>query len=213
VPLQHLENPAQLTTLSPDELVAYCYPLLRKAGFTRGSDRFKRVWQNIPSVLAEIAAEWQHDGRLDGRAVSFDEYIAARLALAIHELDQQQNPHLYDDHRYYRPENHTLPLCIEIDGEETLRQLPIGPDSDAATVYTTTQSSFADRLQETMRSSALEVASQTHLLEATRLVRNGELTNTYRFTRFLLGSRNEARARPATAAFLEIRDAEDTFML
>lgn len=121
-----LDDPAELARLSSTELLVRVRPLLAKAGLTSPRERFRRVEPNVPSVCAELAAEWQRSPLLSGRRVSFGEYLAARLAARLRALDREQHPELSDPHRRYLPQRAPLPLPPQafvgdaVDGETAL---------------------------------------------------------------------------------------------
>src|SRR5438105_2874469 len=108
-----IEDPADLERLSTGDLADSVWPLVRRGGKAATSKAWReRVAENIPSLCAELAAEWKLSPRLHGREVGFGEYFAAKVGWKLHQLDRQQNPHLYDGHGTYRPEQETLPLYL-----------------------------------------------------------------------------------------------------
>src|SRR5437879_1652274 len=95
-----ISHPAQLETLSADELFASVRPLLRTGGLTANPGRLARIRPNVSSVCFELGANWTAAPFLNGRRVDFEEYLAVLLCRQLHTLDRQQHPHLYPDGRF-----------------------------------------------------------------------------------------------------------------
>jgi len=200
-----LTHPSELNTLSVRELISRVRPILRKGGLTTNPQRWRRIRENIPSTLAELSAKWEQAPRLNDRPISFREYIATLLCSALHELDQQQNPHLYDHHRNYRPERETLPL---IDEQETPRPL-LHPPMDPAALLLAKHTTPEERLQHSLNAGGVHTASQAGILDARDRFNRGTITTPYALKRALGATREEARLTPATAALIQLEDLRD----
>jgi hypothetical protein len=162
------------------------------------------VRDNIPSACAEVALEWKRSPRLQGRQVGFAEYLAARLYAKLHELDQEQHPHLYDDHRKYRPERETLPLYEERAGEEQLAAgAPLVPDPCQAQFEQ--DADPRERMRQALRSANIAVASHAGVLRANDSFNSGQLSTPYRLALALGKSTLEAHNQPATDAYHQLQ--------
>jgi hypothetical protein len=210
-----LTDPAELNTLSAPELVSRVYPILWKGGLTANPQRFARIRENVPSVLAELASDWRRSPQLNDRRVRFDEYVVVRLCAALHELDQHQNPHLYDHHRIYHPKRETLSFA---EGEEPIQEevLPVARRPlDPALALLAKHTTPNERLQHALTNMGVHPASQPGVWQARDKFNKGEITKPYGLTRALGGTREQARSTPATAAFirLEVLRDDTTFEL
>ena len=200
-----LTHPSELNTLSVRELISRVRPILKKGGLTTNPHRWRRIQENIPSTLAELSAKWEQAPQLNGRPISFREYIATLLCSALHELDQEQNPHLYDHHRNYRPERETLPLIDEQETPLPVLHRSIDPAAMLLAKYTTPE----ERLQDSLNARGVHTASQAGIWDARDRMNDGTLTTPYALKRALGGTREEARTTPATAAFIQLEDLRD----
>jgi hypothetical protein len=201
---RRIDDPSELDSLSAVELVKRVRPLLERGGLRSKKERLERVRENIPSACAELALEWKRSPRLRGRQVGFGEYLAARLCAKLHELDQAQHPHLYDDHRNYRPERETLPLYEERAGEE---QLVAGGAAvpDLAQAQLEQDAAASERIREALRNANIAVASQPGVLRAYYDFNSGQISTPYRLARALGNSTLEARNHPATGPYLALQ--------
>jgi hypothetical protein len=197
---RRIEDPRELESLGPDELYARVRPLLRRLAGTR--ERLARVRDNIPSACAELAREWKRSPRLRGREVGFGEYLAAHLCAKLHELDQAQHPHLYDEHRKYRPERETLPLYEKRDGDERpLAGAPVVPDLSQAREQ---ELDPPEQLQLALTAAGIAPASQPGVFALAAGFQSGSISSPYLTARAQGYSSFEARNHPATAVYLAL---------
>jgi hypothetical protein len=200
-----LTHPSELNTLSVRELISRVRPILKKGGLTTNPHRWRRIRENIPSTLAELSAKWEQTPRLNDRPISFGEYVATMLCSALHELDQEQNPHLYDHHRNYRVERETLPLIDEQETPLPVLQRPIDPAAMLLAKHTTQE----ELLQNSFNAGGVHTASQVDIWDARDRFNQGAITTPYALKRALGATRDEARTTPATAAFIQLEDLRD----
>lgn len=198
-----LTNPAELATLSHRELIARVRPILNRGGLTANPDRWKRIQDDIPSVVAELTLQWQQLQASDPDRPPYREYIATRLCAALHELDQKQHPHLYDHHRNYLPQQQTLPL-IEDDDSAALTTFATPADPALALIARGTTPD--DDLQQALNDCGIHAASQAGVLQALNAYNLGSITSPHSLTRALGNSRAQARKTPATSAFIQLED-------
>ncbi len=187
-----IRDPAELELLSPGEQLARVLPLLRHGGLDTG-ERFERLRDNIPGALSELALEWGQSSRLQGRDVSFQEYVAVCLCTKLHALDQEQYPHLYDSHRRYHPETEEMPLEDDALG---VSQTTDAPGGVAAGEY------WRDSLASVLSGASILAASQPGVFAALDGLEGGKVKTPYLFSRAVGLSSSEANQRPATAAYL-----------
>jgi hypothetical protein len=206
---RRLTDPAELERFTAEELFLLLRPLLAKGRLAATRQRLERVRPNLPSVCAELAAEWRRSPLLAGRRVGFADFLAARLCTRLHELDQEQYPELYDGHRRYRPEREPLSLSEAGFGQQA------AGDSDAlnqaggarttntgAREQSAAATSWYPGLEQAMQAQRLAAASQAHLLGALAHLGRGETRSPYRFQRSLGYSTLEAHNHPATSTYL-----------
>jgi len=196
-----LRDPSELEQLTPAELFLRVRPLLRRGGLCSNRERLERVLPNLPSVSAELAAGWRLRPFLNGVAVGFGDYLAARLCTRLHQLDQEQYPELYDNHRRYQPDAVPGPLPDEAGIEThslitTDRPLDEHRDID----------DWRHSLQQALESANIAAASQAALLTALDALERGEITSPYRLQRALGNGPLDARQRPATSTYLAARE-------
>jgi hypothetical protein len=202
-----IRDPDELGSLTASELFQRLLPLLRHGNLLSNPQRRERICLNLASVCFELAADWKRSPTLSGRRVGFADYFAARLCSCVRELDQEQCPELYDEHRRFCPEAAPAPL----------EEQPIQARVDRAAVgswaawqaHGAAATSGCDRLEQTLRAQNVPVASQTAVLETFAGLAAGSITSPYRFSCSLGRTSLEARNRPATAAYIQALELID----
>jgi hypothetical protein len=193
---EKVSSPEDVATLHARELLRRVRPLLRKAGFTTNDARFRRISQNVPSVLWELAAEWQSSPLLGRRPVEFDEYIAARLCNHLHTLDRQQHRHLYPGGRY-APEREPLPL----DEAQFIGRMPSYGLLATSTPY--------QRIADAMTTSHIAAASYSEVFARLDARQQQEPITEHTWRIRDGASRELARRTPATEVIRYIKDIFD----
>ena len=97
-----------LFRLEPERLRRHVYPLLRRHRLTSPHVPFStaaRHDERIFLTVFELWDAWMLDPTLDGRRVSFGEYLAARLRSMSIRLDRQEEPDLYRGRELVREPN------------------------------------------------------------------------------------------------------------
>src|SRR5579859_7351250 len=201
-----LTDSGELDRLSPEQLFLRVRPLLRKAGLCSNAERLQRLLQNLPSACAELAAAWRQDPRLDDAPVAFGDYLAARLASHLHQLDQEHYPELYDQRRRYQPDAAPDPLPDDSDTQAPPATARLSPAADS-------RRNWRQALQNTLRSQRIHPASQAALLSAMDGLEHGDIDSPYRLQRALGHKPDQARFRPATSTYLIARDLIDHDLL
>jgi hypothetical protein len=191
-----ITQPEQLEQLDHSQLFQRVKPILRKGGLLDWPAQLERIKPMLVSVCWELGRQWEHDPRLSGRLVPFDEFLATKLCNQLRAQDRKENPHLYDPHGKYLPERTPLPLDEE---------LPHPQDRSASlnTNESPTASSL-ERLAETAQAAAIAPASINALLQHVTGMQTGKTTSPYKLARAQGLSTTEARYQPASAAYIAI---------
>src|SRR5438132_188643 len=105
-----ITDPADLNSLTPNEIVASVRPLLAKAARLGRYTLLRRLEPNIAGAVFELALEWHNNPCLREGPAALRDYLAARLWTKLIAIDREQNPELYDGNKTYRPHRQFAPL-------------------------------------------------------------------------------------------------------
>jgi hypothetical protein len=154
----------------------------------------ERLLEYVPLACVELAHEWEAGARLDGgrRVVSFKDFLAARLATSVREIDRREMPHLYDPHKRFQPDRETV--CDPTDLE--LFSAPVQTAADD--VETATE--LLESLSRQMTARGIAAAFQGPTLRLVAGVYDGTIRNGRQAAK-ALGHENYLKS-PATYALL-----------
>lgn len=186
--IELVDDPAEFDSFTAQQFVDRVQPLLRRAGLAHPPEAARRHEESVPLAVAELALEYRRKPEIDGRHVSFGEFLDVRLRQRLLELDQRQHPELYDRNRGYHPGE--AAASLETLGDKTLTVVEEDPERSLAAE---------------MAAAGIHPASQPGVLAYVAGVQTG------------LSPRQAAKAldaehyktRPATAAYFAALDLLD----